>query len=187
MSDIAMATGAAEQAPNIIPTLTIDERRQLVAEIKLCLRVFGRRAAREYWIQSPPPHPPSCPNELEDQQSDVSFDCFNHLLEWRVDLDGGRLGAIIADALRRGDPGRRLPRMGIRIDIRHGYVAVANTHPYLKKVFHGTRWSGGWRRDLARMDGSLREKRSASFHNHQCQYVLLPESLFNPESEEALS
>lgn len=186
MSNTAMATGAAAQAPEITPTLAIDERRQLVAEIKLCLRVFGRRAAREYWIQSPLPNPPYCLDEMEDQQSDASLDCINHLLGWRVDVDGRRLGDIIADALRRGDPDRRLPRLGFRIDLRCGYVAVANTHPYLKKVFRGTRWSGGWRRDLARMDGALREKNSAHFHGQKHRCVLLPESLFNPESEEAL-
>jgi len=102
-------------------------------------------------------------NELAlAHESDDSIDCFNALLEYRVDRDE-MLGTILArlkpnnsDKDTRKMAATKIEAYGIR-EHEDGFL-VSNTHRGLKEIYSDTVWeSGGWVSALPRLPGARKE------------------------------
>lgn len=165
--------GAPLRSPEaaIIDPLAVD-RRQALAEVREARLIFGSRAARALWNQSP--YLPRVPEMdlVTSSGGDEGPECLGHLLGFMVDEDM----RSVADLLQSGEAGP-LERIGLKpVD---GGVWLDPSKPEMKALWKRTRWRDGlWISHLRRLPGVTGNHPRMSIGGHQCRPLWLPAALF---------
>ena len=74
-------------------------------------------------------------------------------------------------------PTLSLIRYGLRKDIQPGYVAVSTQHPVLKRLMHGTPYTGVWHRHLRYLPGAMARIAAVRFGPVHSRVTLVPVEL----------
>ncbi len=154
----------------IVDPLAVD-RRQALAEVREARLIFGPRAARALWNQSP--YLPRVPEMdlVMSSGGDEGPECLGYLLGFMVDEDM----RSIADLLQSGETAA-LERVGLKpVD---GGVWLDPSKPEMKALWKRTRWRDGlWISHLRRLPGVTGNHPRMSIGGHQCRPLWLPASL----------
>lgn len=157
--------------PAIDDPLPVD-RRQALAEVREARLIFGPRAARALWNQSP--YLPRVPEMdlVTSSGGDEGPECLGHLLGFMVDEDM----RSVADLLQSGEAGP-LERIGLKpVD---GGVWLDPSKPEMKALWKRTRWRDGlWISHLRRLPGVTGNHPRMSIGGHQCRPLWFPAALF---------
>lgn len=145
----APALAASTDAPSSVVREPLMHRLQVVREAR---SLYGRDVARILWrklgLPDVPPPPPSAMDEART--------CLRHLLDADVHDGGPTIRACLEQALDDSLEHQALLRAaGVAVMPEHEAFAVANEHPWLRRVFKGTDWAGthGHMRVLRRLPG----------------------------------
>ena len=154
----------------IVDPLAVD-RRQALAEVREARLIFGPRAARALWNQSPYLPRVTEMDLVMSSGGDEGPECLGHLLGFIVDEDM----RSIADLLQSGETGA-LERVGLKpVD---GGVWLDPSKPEMKALWKRTRWRDGlWISHLRRLPGVTGNHPRMSIGGHQCRPLWLPASL----------
>ncbi|MET3892776.1 Rha family phage regulatory protein [Bosea sp. OAE506] len=163
-----------------LPLRKVDTASRLIST---ALRVYGPDAARRLWEKDK-----SLPNlrrfsieRLVETPEDDSAGCLRHLL--RIEARSGMtIGQMLDLAMRDSAAAGSLRDFGIILDpgIHKGYVAFADSHPFLRGAFAGTQWAGAWRRALLLLLGAKATNKKLIFAGQSSLAVLVPkEAILN--------
>lgn len=157
-----------------LPLRKVDTASRLIST---ALRVYGPDAARRLWEKDK-----SLPNlrrfsieRLVETPEDDSAGCLRHLL--RIEARSGlTVGQVLDLAMRDAASAGSLRDFGIILDpgIHKGYVAIADSHPFLRSAFAGTQWAGAWRRALLLLLGAKATNKKLIFAGQSSLAVLVP-------------
>ncbi|PZU95036.1 MAG: hypothetical protein DI527_02100 [Chelatococcus sp.] len=113
--------------------------------------------------------------KVVDTAVDDPRGCLNHLFRYEARC-GGTVGSLLDLALRDEASRSALRSHGIIVDPggRSGYVAFADTHPFLRQAFSETQWAGEWKKALIFLDGAMRTKKTLPFNGAASLAVLVP-------------
>lgn len=128
---------------------------------------FGAARAKLLWHELGLPEVPQLPADEEPQR------CLAHLLGWAV--EGVTMGEFIHAAVK-GDQevAEALAQKGIRLC--DGGFVVANSHPFIRRLYRATRWKDHYR-FLRRIAGAQEAKVMKYGRNITSRGVELPEWL----------
>lgn len=132
---------------------------------------FGAARARLLWEELGLPAVPQLPPDDEPER------CLAHLLDHQV--EGVTIGEFI-DAAIKGDEAiaAALAQKGIRIG--EGVFIIANSHPFIRRLYKGTRWKDAYR-FLRRVPGAA-EAKVMKFGRHiTSRGIELPGHLAEPD------
>lgn len=161
---------SGQGAPMEVEPLPVD-RRQALAEVREVRLIFGPRAARSLWNQSP--HLPRVPemDVVTAWGGDEGADCLRHILSLVVDGDM----RTVSDLVESGDT-LALERIGLKP--ADGGLWLSPSKPEMKALWRKTRWQDGtWLPHLRRLAGVTGNHPRISIGGHQCRPIWIPESL----------
>lgn len=114
--------------------------------------------------------------EIVDTSRDDPQGCLRHLFRQRAQ-SGGTIGALLDLALRDESARSALRSHGMIVDpgLKRGFVAFADSHPFLRQAFAATQWAAAWNKALLFIDPAAhRTKKTLPFSGSSSLAVLVP-------------
>lgn len=145
--------------------------------ISVANAIYGPDAARALWEAEK--GLPNISNKalaaLCGTAEDDPIGCFRHLM--RAAAGQGRsLGDRVFAALSDPSEARKVRDCGILVGPvgATGFIAIANTHPFLARHYADTQWIGDWRVGLAQLPGAAPSRTNLQFGAVKSKAVMLP-------------
>jgi len=145
--------------------------------ISVANAIYGPDAARALWEAEK--GLPNISNKaltaLCGTAEDDPVGCFRHLM--RAAAGQGRsLGDRVFAALSDPSEARKVRDCGILVGPvgATGFIAIANTHPFLARHYADTQWIGDWRVGLAQLPGAAPSRTNLQFGPVKSKAVMLP-------------
>lgn len=145
--------------------------------ISVANAIYGPEAARALWESEKglPNISDKAISALSGTAEDDPIGCLHHLL--RAAAGNGRsLGERLSMALTDPAEARKVRDCGILVGPAGagGFIAIANTHPFLARHFADTQWIGDWRVALAQLPGASPSRTNLAFGPVKSKAVMLP-------------
>jgi prophage antirepressor-like protein len=145
--------------------------------ISVANAIYGPEAARALWESEKglPNISAKAISALTGTAEDDPVGCLHHLL--RAAAGNGRsLGERLSMALTDPAEGRKVRDCGILVGPAGatGFIAIANTHPFLARHFADTQWIGDWRVALAQLPGAAPSRTNLAFGPVKSKAVMIP-------------
>jgi Rha family phage regulatory protein len=176
-------------ADNKVFGLSVSKVNSVARIVSVANAIYGPEAARALWEAEPglPRLADKAVSALAGTADDDPVGCFRHLM--RASAGNGRtVGQVLSLALHDKPAARALKDFGIAVDPREapGFVAFANGHDFLARVFAETQWVGDWRIALAQLPGARPSRGNIAFGEGMSRAVLISRgevlALLNPAS-----
>lgn len=145
--------------------------------ISVANAIYGPDAARALWEAEKglPNISSKALTALCGTAEDDPVGCFRHLM--RAAAGQGRsLGDRVFAALSDPSEARKVRDCGILVGPvgATGFIAIANTHPFLARHYADTQWIGDWRVGLAQLPGAAPSRTNLQFGPVKSKAVMLP-------------
>jgi hypothetical protein len=159
-----------------------EDERLWQGRLALARRILGKEAARLLWSMSPLPQVEadnSATASVRDEAERSARACLAHLLDWRKSPDGLSIGEMVRNTDDWTAAAPMLRPLGLIPNANgwEGWLAVATSHPTLRRVFAGTIWRDGWRDALLRLPGARISGKVFKFDGLVSRAVMIPAAL----------
>ncbi|MBB4042003.1 prophage antirepressor-like protein [Microvirga flocculans] len=175
------SVGQPPSAPATVDLVEVERLNaysRLVAEAR---HIYGRVQAKALWERLPLPQVHTREEgALYDLPDEDGPGCLGHLLRFALDT-----GSSVRVQVQRAwsDPTVRgwLQARGLKPVPGRGrdYLAVAEHHPALKKLFEETPWAEDWYLPLLSLDGARASRAPLDFGGVKSRAVMIPKSIVN--------
>ena len=130
-----MPSVEARDETDVLPDRSMSQWLKMIRETRL---LYGRNAAREMWARSPLPDIREVVVSAQDTTHSDGLECLNLLLTSVFD------GEPVLHYVN-AENNQALMRCGLKVvHIEEGdFLAIANSHPFMDKVFRQTKFSHG--------------------------------------------
>lgn len=170
-----MPSVEARDETDVLPDRSMSQWLKMIRETRL---LYGRAAAREMWKRSPLP----VINENEETAGDVGErrgrECLDILLSRT--FDGAPVSAYIAARDEQA-----LIRCGLKLVSEYDgdFLAIANFHPFLEKVYHKTPFSNGRHIQALRRIRGARSTNAFRFGKFRSRCTIVPAAFVEGEKD----
>lgn len=170
-----MPSVEARDETDVLPDRSMSQWLKMIRETRL---LYGRAAAREMWKRSPLP----VINENEETAGDVGErrgrECLDILLSRTFDCDP--VSAYIAARDEQA-----LIRCGLKLVSEYDgdFLAIANFHPFLEKVYHKTPFSNGRHIEALRRIRGARSTNAFRFGKFRSRCTIVPAAFVEGEKD----
>lgn len=170
-----MPSVEAKDETDGLPDRSMSQWLKMIRETRL---LYGRAAAREMWKRSPLP----VINENEETAGDVGErrgrECLDILLSYT--FDGEPVSAYIA-----ARDAQALIRCGLKLVSEYDgdFLAIANFHPFLEKVYRKTPFSNGRHVQALRRIRGARNTNAFRFGKFRSRCTIVPTAFVEGEKD----
>nr|DAF54007.1 MAG TPA: repressor domain protein [Siphoviridae sp. ctFgp7] len=170
-----MPSVEARDETDVLPDRSMSQWLKMIRETRL---LYGRAAAREMWKRSPLP----VINENEETAGDVGErrgrECLDILLSRT--FDGDPVSAYISARDEQA-----LIRCGLKLVSEYDgdFLAIANFHPFLEKVYHKTPFSNGRHIQALRCIRGARSTNAFRFGKFRSRCTIVPAAFVEGEKD----
>ena len=165
-----MPSVEARDETDVLPDRSTSQWLKMIRETRL---LYGRNAAREMWARSPLPDIREVVVSAQDTTHSDGLECLNLLLTSVFD------GEPVLHYVN-AENNQALMRCGLKVvHIEEGdFLAIANSHPFMDKVFRQTKFSHGrYVSVLKGLEGAKRQTSALRFTGYRKRCVFVPLNL----------
>ena len=171
-----MPSVEARDETDVLPDRSMSQWLKMIRETRL---LYGRNAAREMWARSPLPDIREVVVSAQDTTHSDGLECLNLLLTSVFD------GEPVLHYVN-AENNQALMRCGLKVvHIEEGdFLAIANSHPFMDKVFRQTKFSHGrYVSVLKGLEGAKRQTSALRFTGYRKRCVFVPLNLAKKQEE----